>query len=107
MMARNRSSNLRGCDGHVLARHAAANPMCLVMSRGRRSLIRTRVFDLPVSISYAVTRCSRAGPMGTAQEFIALLTCADWQKLWSEGGQERLSDSCSKTLKVAWSCCDL
>jgi len=38
MMARNRFSNLRRCGAPVLARRAVANPMCLVISRGRSHL---------------------------------------------------------------------
>src|SRR5437867_244371 len=57
-----------------------------------------RVFSSSASISLGVTRCSRGGPTDTVPEFIALLTCADWEKLCSEGAikSEPIHDAASE-----------
>jgi len=41
----------------------------------------SEVFSSPDSISSAVMRCNRAGPMGTGPVFTALLTCVAWDRL--------------------------
>src|SRR5581483_7064385 len=80
-MAWSRSSSWKRCGAPAHAQDAAASPMCSATSRGHTSLTAPKVFTLPGSIWSVATLCSFAGQMDTALEFIALLTCAGWEKL--------------------------
>src|SRR5206468_7717890 len=68
-----------------------ANQTCWAMSRARTRLTPTGVFSSPASIWSAVMRCSRAGRMDTAREFIALVTCGVWDRLLAERRPRKLS----------------